>query len=202
MHKGHRIPCSSELAINAAEEFIDRYTNVPVAGFNYTMFVVTDIQKPFFINTHVYSAMLIDNDFEGRWRMKYNEDVDLILQVLTKGLCTVLFNAFAVEKVSTTAAMKGGNQALLYANNDPQKFWIKSKALQNVWPEYVDVKRRFGRWHHVIAWKKHFKQKLIRRDDLDWDKIAKQKVDIKLVNQKETKSRKLRAFQKEYNKTI
>jgi len=85
LYKGKRIPANALKSIIVAEEFSDRYKNVDVSGFNYKMFVTNTTSKPFFINCHVYSALLIRNDIKYRWRMKYNEDVDLCLQVLNGG---------------------------------------------------------------------------------------------------------------------
>lgn len=39
---------------------------------------------------HVYSCTLILNSIEQRWRLLYNDDTDLCLQVLAAGWCTIL----------------------------------------------------------------------------------------------------------------
>lgn len=194
MLKGKRIPCNAGRAIECLEEFVDRYTNVGIAGFNYTMFAYTGVQVPYRVNCHVYSALLIRNNVNAQWRMKYNEDVDICLQVLTQKECTVLFNAFCVDKVSTLQGMRGGNQTELYKNNDPRKFWIKSKALQNVWPEYVEVKHKFSRWHHDVQWHRHFKHTLERRKDLDWESIARKKFEFTLKQVKPIQHRSIKKF--------
>ena len=93
LHKGKRIPVDSKIALVCMEEFASRYTNLAIAGFNYTYFVPNGTKKPMALNVHVYSSLLIKNDIPFRWRLKYNEDVDLCLQVLHNGYCTVLFNA-------------------------------------------------------------------------------------------------------------
>jgi len=151
-----------KIAINKFEEFTDQFFNIGVCGFNYMYFVTKDQSKPFAVNTHVYSSLLIRNDMPFRWRLKYNEDVDLCLQVLSNGYCTLLFNLYLIDKISTTVKLKGGNQDELYKNNDQEKKYQKSKSLEMVWPQYVKVVNRFDRWHHQISWKKHFKQKLIK----------------------------------------
>ena len=117
--QGKRIECNAKKAIEILEEFTDRYENIAITGFNYTSFVIpgTSDNIPFRLNVHAYSAMLIKNNMPYKWRLKYNEDVDICLQVLHNKLCTVLFNAFTVDKTSTTAKMKGGNQTELYNGN-------------------------------------------------------------------------------------
>ena len=70
----------------AAEDFVDRYENVALAGFNYYSFCKsTDKVPPFYLNTRIYSCILIDNSINYRWRGRYNEDTDLSLRVLKDG---------------------------------------------------------------------------------------------------------------------
>ena len=147
-------------AISSVEKLTDKYTNVAISGFNYQYFVTRQTKRPFTINTHVYSAMLIDNKIPFRWRLKYNEDVDLCLQALSNNYCTILVNAFLVDKVSTVTKMKGGNQTELYQDNKKERKVVKACSLQTIWPQYVNVVTRFNRPHHQIAWKKHFQQPL------------------------------------------
>ena len=162
LNKGRRVKCEALPALQALEKFTDRYENIAISGYNYMYFAMKDKKIPFSINSHVYSGMLIRNDIPYRWRMKYNEDVDLCLQALHDGLCTVLFQAFLIDKVSTVVKMKGGNQEELYKNNDHDKKVLKSVSLQKIWPQYVNVVTRFGRPHHQVSWNKHFKQPLIK----------------------------------------
>lgn len=159
-NKGLRVRCHSYLALKTLEDFDAKFTNIAISGYNYDGFVTRETKKPFTINTHVYSGMLINNEIPYRWRLKYNEDVDLCLQALHNGWNTILLNAFLINKVSTTQKLKGGNQDELYKNNDLGKKALKSYSLQKVWPQYVKVVVRFGRPHHQISWGKHFKHPL------------------------------------------
>ena len=162
--KGKRVKYDSLEAIKLIEDFTDRYKNLAISGFNYQMFVTPSTKKPFYLNVHVYSAMLINNDLPFRWRLKYNEDVDLCLLALNNNYCTILFNIFLVDKTSTTAKMKGGNQTELYKNNSYEMKLLKSRSLEEIWPQFVKVVFKFGRPHHSISWKKHFKQNLLLKD--------------------------------------
>lgn len=128
-------------------------TNVDISGFEEPNFVVRVPKKPFKYNCHVYSAMLIKNSLPYRWRLKYNEDVDLCLQVLHNGGSTSSCVYYMADKVSTAAKMKGGNQTELYKGNDPKKNLLKAKMLEAVWPQYSKTVIRFGRHHHLINWK-------------------------------------------------
>lgn len=146
--------------LNVLAEFTDRFSNVAISGFNYDGFVTRETKKAFTINTHVYSGMLIRNDIPYRWRMKYNEDVDLCLQALHNKWCTILLNVFLINKTSTTSKMKGGNQDELYLGNDYNKKILKARSLEKVWPQYASTVIRFNRPHHFVDWKKHFNHPL------------------------------------------
>jgi hypothetical protein len=142
--------------------FIEKYTdahNITINGFEEPNFVVKPPKKPFKHNCHVYSAMLIKNDLPWRWRLKYNEDVDLCLQVLHNGGTTSSCVYYMADKVSTAAKMKGGNQDELYKGNAPEKNLLKAKMLEAVWPQYSKTVIRFGRHHHLINWKVFSKSK-------------------------------------------
>lgn len=145
----------------AAEDFVDRYTNVAIAGFNYDFFAKAKEQiPPFVLNTRIYSCLLIDNNLPIRWRGRYNEDTDLSLRVLKAGLCTVQFNAFLQEK-STTQKMKGGNTDEFYAKEGTLP---KSQMIEDLHPDVAKVVWRFNRWHHHVDYRAFKKNKLQRAD--------------------------------------
>lgn len=199
INKGFKIPCNAIKALQTIEDFTDRYENVAITGFNYSTFVVPGCsdKKPFYLNVHAYSAMLIKNNMPYRWRLKYNEDVDLCLQVLDNKLCTLLFNAFTVDKTSTVAKMKGGNQDELYKNNAYEKKVLKTKSLEEIWPQYVKTIMRYDRPHHYVDWKGHFKHKLVRKKNINWDKIKSLEDNFKLKKVKEIKNKLLLNYYKE-----
>ncbi len=168
-YRARRIRCSSGPALSAVEDFTDRYENIAIAGLNYVMFCMDRSKMPpFYLNNHVYSCLLIRNDLPQRWRGRYNEDTDLCLQVLAAGYCTILMNAFLIQKMPTMT-MKGGNMDSLYKGDGRLKM---ARSLERVWPYVVSVDRRFQRPQHIIRdeWRK-FDTPLIRRKDIDWSKI-------------------------------
>lgn len=144
-------------AIKFVENEVQK-TNVDISGFERPEFCCKVPKNPFKNNCHVYSAMLIKNDLQYRWRLKYNEDIDLCLQVLHNGGTTSSCVYYMAKKVDTGQKMKGGNQTELYQNNDPKKNLLKAKMLEAVWPQYTKTVIRFGRHHHLIDWKQ-FKKK-------------------------------------------
>ena len=146
------------------EDFTERYSNVPISGMNYYSFCkTTDRVPPYYLNTRVYSCILIDNSLEFRWRGKYNEDTDLCLRTLKAGYCTILFNAFLVGKV-TTMRMKGGNTNEVYGDTNQRKEFAES--LQKQHPDVVKVTWKFNRWHHQVNYKPFKKNKLKRIEGL------------------------------------
>jgi len=186
-NNGKRIKCDPSVAIRAIEDFTDRYSNVGVSGFNYDTFVRAGVKKPFVTNVHVYSASLINNQMPYKWRMYYNDDTDLCLQVLTNGLCTILFNAFLVGKMRTMV-VKGGNTEDLYQKDGRL---IMARSLEEMWPMFVKTKIRFNRPQHVVNWNV-FRTPLIRRTDIDWDEFAPvDNYGLKLKAVKEVKSKRL-----------
>ncbi len=144
----YEVECGSTL--RAAEDFVLRYSNVPVSGLNYYSFCKkTDKVPPYVKNTRIYSCLLIDSSFGYRWRGRYNEDTDLSLRVLKDGLCTIQFNAFLCGKV-TTQRMRGGNSKEFYDNDGTLP---KSKMLEDLHPDVAKVVWRFNRWHHHVDYK-------------------------------------------------
>ena len=148
---------TSGTIFRVAEDFVDRYTNCAIAGFNYDFFAKAKEQiPPFVLNTRIYSCLLIDNNLPMRWRGRYNEDTDLSLRVLKAGLCTVQFNAFLQEK-STTQKMKGGNTDEFYAKEGTLP---KSQMIEDLHPDVAKVVWRFNRWHHHVDYRAFKKNKL------------------------------------------
>lgn len=146
----------------AAEDFTDRWLNVGLSGFNYYSFCkATDPVPPFYLNTRIYSCILIDNSLPFRWRGRYNEDTDLSIRVLKSGLCTILFNAFLAGKV-TTMRMAGGNTDEVYNTGDERLAFAQSLAEQH--PDVAKVVWKFGRWHHSVNYKAFRRNTLIRKE--------------------------------------
>jgi hypothetical protein len=139
----------------AVEDFTDRYENVALAGPHYKFFVINQCAyQPFILNTRLMSCILIDNRFPGRWRGKFNEDVDISIRALKEGWTTMLFYAFFQGKMRT-GTVKGGNTTEVYkdyktdaSGEDPA--YNKSKMLKEMHPDCVTLVERYGRVHHHV----------------------------------------------------
>lgn len=160
-NQNRRYVMRSGATFKAAEDFVDRYTNVALAGMQYAMFapVKAKHEKPFVLNTRVYSCILIKNDIPYRWRGRYNEDTDLSLRVLKDGWCTILFYAFLAEK-QATMRMKGGNTDELYKGDGRLEM---AKSLQQQHPDVVKIVRKWGRWQHQVDYRPFQHNPLIRK---------------------------------------
>lgn len=147
-----------------AEDFTDRYKNVAISGFNYFMFAsARQPIPPFYLNTRIYSCILLNNNLPHRWRGQYNEDTDLSIRVLKDGWCTILFNAFLCQK-APTMVMKGGNTDELYQGDGRLKM---AQSLVDQHPNIVTITWKWGRWQHSVDYSQLKKNKLIRRPNLD-----------------------------------
>tara|TARA_Y100001938_G_scaffold140701_1_gene209291 strand:+ start:1909 stop:2766 length:858 start_codon:yes stop_codon:yes gene_type:complete len=152
-----------------AEDFVDRYENIMLSGFNYCKFcIASEKYPPYLFNTRIYSTILIDHRLDLRWRGKYNEDTDLSIRTLKLGYCTVQFNAFLSEK-ATTMRLKGGNTDSIYQNEnlDYQDGVLeKSKSLQEQHPDVAKVVWRWNRWHHFVDYSVFKRNKPIFKKDI------------------------------------
>jgi hypothetical protein len=160
LHQNARYRVKSPVFFRIMEDFVDRYTNIRLAGPRYRFFCASDQKYPPYVkNTHIMSTILIDNSLDIRWRSKYNEDIDLSLRVLKGGDCTCLFNAFLQGKAATQT-VKGGNTEEVYEadrKDYKETTYEKTMVLANLHPDVVNVVERYGRWHHHIDYEKHFK---------------------------------------------
>ena len=174
MNKNIKARCHTGAFWRAMEDFALRYKNLAMLGPNYEMFVPRKIKRPpFCTNTRIYSCNLIRNDVPFRWRGRYNEDTILSLDMLKANWCTVQFNAFLQDKV-TTQTLKGGNTAEFYhAEGVVQKgkdyadngTLAKSKMLVAVHPDVSEMVWKYQRWHHHVDYGPFKMNRLIRRDD-------------------------------------
>lgn len=142
-----------------AEDMVDRYENVVMAGLNYR-WLAKRKQKipPFITNTRIYSCILLSNKISHRWRGRYNEDTDLSLRILKDGFCTILFNAFTADKM-TTMVMKGGNSDELYKDNGRL---LMAQSLVDQHPDVTTITEKWGRFQHQVDYTPFHRNRLLR----------------------------------------
>jgi hypothetical protein len=162
LNKNLLVRIANGAGFRAMEDFVLRYTNVAMAGPQYYMFAPRKQKMPPFIcNTRIYSCNLIRNDVPFRWRGRYNEDTDLSLRMLKAGYCTILFNAFIQDKI-TTQHLPGGNTEDVYGDGTLMKSIMQVRNH----PDVSELAWRFGRIHHLVDYTGFKNNKLIRRKRL------------------------------------
>lgn len=159
-----KVRVTRENPFASVENWVDRYTNVPMAGLNYEFFADRRAkQPPLRLNTRVYSCILLTNELGGafRWRGRYNEDTDLSLRFLKAGYVTALFNHYLCKKMPTMS-MDGGNTDELYAQTeeyDGRALMAESLAAQH--PDVARVSYKWGRTQHHVDYSGFKKNRLI-----------------------------------------
>lgn len=178
LNNNKRVKVTDGAIFRIAEQFVDRYTNVALAGFQYRGFVEErSVKKPYILNTRVYSNFLIQNNIPYRWRGIYNEDTDISLRVLKDGYCTVLFYAFFADK-HQTLTMKGGNTDELYKDDGRLKM---AKSLQLQHPDVVKITWRWNRWQHLVDYSSFRKNQLrLRKDVTITDQVNNYGMNLRL----------------------
>ena len=189
LHKNQRIRVESGAIFRAAEDFVDRFENVPISGFQYRFFIAPNSYYPAFVkNTRIYSCLLISNDCKHRWRGRYNEDTDICLRVLKDGDCTIQFNAFLQGKAATQT-LKGGNTEEFYHKEtvddsidkskwrdgklNPEGTINKSKMLYDMHPDVTQIVWKYGRWHHYVSYDRFKRNELRLKPNINLANIEK-----------------------------
>lgn len=163
LNRNKMVQVTSGAIFKASEDFVNRYENVAISGFNYDFFVQSKQQHPpYIMNTRIYSCLLIRNDIPYRWRGRYNEDTDLSLRALKDKFCTIQFNTFLQEKAQTQT-IKGGNTQEFY---EKEGTLPKSKMLEDLHPDVAKVVWKFNRWHHQVDYRPFKKNRLIKKQGL------------------------------------
>jgi hypothetical protein len=184
LNQNLQVNVTSGTIIKCAEDFVDRYTNVALAGLQYDFFIkAKTVVPPYRLNTRIYSCTLIKNDIDFEWRGKYNEDTDLSLRVLKAGYPTMLFYAFTQEK-ATTMTVKGGNTDNVYTDEDDRLKFAQSLVDQH--PDVAKVVKKFNRWHHSVDYSSFADNKLIKKDGLNIPDVVNN-YGMKLVQKSEIK---------------
>lgn len=164
-----KVPVADGLCLSVMEDFVERYENVPVAGMNYFMFASRkSAPPPFYLNTRVYSNMLIETDARDpkgkpyRNEGFYNDDTDLCLRMLKDGFCTILFNSFLIYKL-TTMSVKGG----MTSHYQDDGRWKMAEELRQKHPDVTTITRKWGRWQHQVDYRPFKKNRLIRKPGVE-----------------------------------
>jgi hypothetical protein len=135
-NKNVKFSCRNILSM--AEYITDQYNNIGCAGLTHTAFAFAK-KNHLSINRQTYSCVLVNNSVPIHWDYGPVEDTDYSLQVLSKGLCTLLFDKLLINK-EVTKQGNGGNE------NTNEWRLLRSKKLQEKWPQAkFKVTEQYGR---------------------------------------------------------
>ena len=178
LHHNTKLPVESGVYFNMIEDFMDKYNNLYITGLGYSSDnpEIDKSRKSVITNSKIYSCILIRNDLDQildeKWRGKYNEDVDLVLRVLKKGLPTVGFQSFTCKK-EKTGGMVGGNSEI-YSGTESNKFDGFQKKVDSLLEQHPDVVKQTNerhtdnRPHHQVDYTPFKQNKLILLPQKKW----------------------------------
>lgn len=92
--------------INSIETVVNLYSNIGTAAAKYDTFAFA-ANSPITLNKMVASAMLFKNDPDVTFRPNIIDDIDITMQYLTKGYCSLVFSTSLVS-LPTTPNDTGG----------------------------------------------------------------------------------------------
>jgi hypothetical protein len=162
-NRNQKIPIIAPVVFTALEDFVDRYENIPMSGLNYDYLCTCNNKHPvYYLNTRIYSCILLANNVPHRWRGRYNEDTDLSIRFLKDGYCTILLNAFLADK-APTLTMKGGNMETLYKGDGRL---LMAKSLEEQHPDIVKTVWKWDRWQHSVDYRVFKRNKLIKKPNI------------------------------------
>lgn len=127
--------------ISILEGFMNEHKNISHIGMAYCTFAFGE-KKEYTVNKSPASGFLVNNSVELWYRKGVPVDIDYTLQALKKGWCTVVFERVLIEKPGPLQ-MKGGCTEIEYGG---QKRLERTMKLKEYWPDYVDVKYKYGRY--------------------------------------------------------
>lgn len=163
LHQNMKWGCKSGTFLRVMEDFVGRYSNLYISGMQYEKFQPRRQKAlPFVLNRRVYSNMLIKTDIPYRNQLFYNDDTDLCLRVLKDGHCTLLFNVFLAEKI-TTMKVSGGMKAYYDKTDKRLQF---AQELQRAHPDVTKIVWRYNRWHHEVDYSRFQNNRLVRKPGL------------------------------------
>lgn len=162
-----KIKVKDGTVLRCAEDFVQRYENVAIAGFHYEFFAWRRAgYPPYILNRRIYSNMLVKTDLkeiDGRpFRNEgfYNDDTDLCLRVMKDKWCTVLFYAFLIKKMPTM--MYSGGMTPHYLGEGRLKM---AEELAAKHPDVCRIVQKYGRAQHEVDYRSFEKNHPVLKKD-------------------------------------
>lgn len=178
-----QIQIKSGVVFRNIEDVVDNIKEkIGLAAHNYRYDARdTELRPPIIVNGKTFSSILVNHTLLDmcniKWRLKYNEDIDLGLQTLTTGLMTLGFDTFVSNKMPSLKNKEGGNREI-YSNYKKEGFTKKLECLMKQWrhleglvkPSTKKLNKEEERDHHNVDWDRFKPQdnngKIIRQVDI------------------------------------
>jgi len=161
LHNNLKIKVKDGTILRCAEDFMQRYENIAIAGFHYEFFALRRVEHPPYMwNRRVYSNMLIKTDIPYRNEGFYNDDTDLCLRVLKDKWCTVLFYAFLIKKMPTM--MYSGGMTPHYLGEGRLRM---AEELAAKHPDVCRIVQKYGRAQHEVDYSRFEKNFPVLKKD-------------------------------------
>ena len=176
-NKNRKIKITTGAIFKSVEQFCLRYTNVGMAGFNYSSMLpeISLNRPPIRMNGKVFSCILITNKLID-WRGIYNEDIDMALRLLKSGYVNLEFQHVLIDK-ATSGTIKGGNTTTIYLDETKESLEEKKqmgykKKIDYLKEQHPDVKIEYKKlkskdYHHNVDYSPWENNKLEKDNDYD-----------------------------------
>jgi hypothetical protein len=172
LQRNTKIPVASGTIFQLAEAYVDRFDNIGQAGFQMAVFIPRKSAikyPPVYLNTRVYSCTMNRTSLDFRYRGPLNDDTDMSLRILKDGWCTIVFNAF-LHEIMTTMVQKGGMTDLYEEKMDSGANLGRLKMarrLVELHPDVTQIYFRWGRWQHLVDYRPFKANKLKLREGFE-----------------------------------
>ena len=131
-----RVRCGPGEALRAAEDLSDSFENVDLTGLALQSWVFNGKPfPPYRTNRNVAGTVLVRSEIPYRYRA-LQEDLDLTLQVLSGGRCTILMYDYLIDTPSPASSPGGLSEA--YAGEGKR---IIAESVAELWPGLVRVRK-------------------------------------------------------------
>ncbi len=137
---GYNLDSNAIDNITHIESVVRDYSNIGIAGMGHVCFAWT-AKGAQNINKQIHTCFLVNNSTPCVWRDDCPEDTDYSMQVLSLGLCTILFSHCVFNKPAS-GSMSGGAKEVCYSNDGPKK---RCDGLMKLWPGCFQSAERNGR---------------------------------------------------------
>lgn len=145
-------------ALEHIESIVDKYSNLYLAGISTSNFLKTK-KKEYTLNTLPYCFFCVDNNMPYTWEAFLPTDIDIALQVLTGGDCTMRFNLYNFPFIKSNTK-KGGYTNIRTKDYVRERVYKTFEKWKPLIPKIVDKGNLGCRLYMNSVWSKFKKNEL------------------------------------------